>query len=86
MVIGRVNVGEMVYLMLCVSTGEALDSLIDGTLKRISTELDCASSSVRTQAFTLLLWVSIFYLFTSVSMISMCSRSFSVPLSPFLAY
>ncbi|XP_024242307.2 MMS19 nucleotide excision repair protein homolog isoform X2 [Oncorhynchus tshawytscha] len=38
--------------------GEALDSLIDGTLKRISTELDCASSSVRTQAFTLLLWVA----------------------------
>ncbi|XP_023864684.1 MMS19 nucleotide excision repair protein homolog isoform X2 [Salvelinus sp. IW2-2015] len=38
--------------------GEALDSLIDRMLKRISTELDCASSSVRTQAFTLLLWVA----------------------------
>uniref|UniRef100_A0A8C7H0S5 MMS19 nucleotide excision repair protein n=1 Tax=Oncorhynchus kisutch TaxID=8019 RepID=A0A8C7H0S5_ONCKI len=38
--------------------GEALDSLIDRTLKRISTELDSASSPVRTQAFTLLLWVS----------------------------
>uniref|UniRef100_A0AAZ3RWJ3 MMS19 nucleotide excision repair protein n=1 Tax=Oncorhynchus tshawytscha TaxID=74940 RepID=A0AAZ3RWJ3_ONCTS len=37
--------------------GEALDSLIDRTLKRISTELDSASSPVRTQAFTLLLWV-----------------------------
>ncbi|CDQ71770.1 unnamed protein product [Oncorhynchus mykiss] len=35
-----------------------LDSLIDRTLKRISTELDSASSPVRTQAFTLLLWVS----------------------------
>uniref|UniRef100_A0A674AQH5 MMS19 nucleotide excision repair protein n=1 Tax=Salmo trutta TaxID=8032 RepID=A0A674AQH5_SALTR len=38
--------------------GEALDSLIDRMLKRISTELDCSSSSVRTQAFTLLLWVA----------------------------
>ncbi|XP_036811773.1 MMS19 nucleotide excision repair protein homolog [Oncorhynchus mykiss] len=38
--------------------GEVLDSLIDRTLKRISTELDSASSPVRTQAFTLLLWVS----------------------------
>ncbi|XP_055756034.1 MMS19 nucleotide excision repair protein homolog isoform X2 [Salvelinus fontinalis] len=38
--------------------GEALDSLIDRMLKRISTELDCASSSVRKQAFTLLLWVA----------------------------
>uniref|UniRef100_A0A4W5MBL5 MMS19 nucleotide excision repair protein n=1 Tax=Hucho hucho TaxID=62062 RepID=A0A4W5MBL5_9TELE len=38
--------------------GEALDSLIDRMLKRISTELDSASSPVRTQAFTLLLWVS----------------------------
>ncbi|KAK6301954.1 hypothetical protein J4Q44_G00280070 [Coregonus suidteri] len=38
--------------------GEALDSLIDRMLKRISTELDSASSSVRTQAFTLLLWAA----------------------------
>uniref|UniRef100_A0A6Q2XQA3 MMS19 nucleotide excision repair protein n=1 Tax=Esox lucius TaxID=8010 RepID=A0A6Q2XQA3_ESOLU len=35
----------------------ALESLIDRMLKRISSELASASSSVRTQAFTLLLWV-----------------------------
>ncbi|XP_028975965.2 MMS19 nucleotide excision repair protein homolog [Esox lucius] len=37
---------------------EALESLIDRMLKRISSELASASSSVRTQAFTLLLWVA----------------------------
>ncbi|KAJ7987643.1 hypothetical protein DPEC_G00328610 [Dallia pectoralis] len=38
--------------------GEALESVIDRMLKRISTELDSTASSVRTQAFTLLLWVA----------------------------
>ncbi|XP_061087683.1 MMS19 nucleotide excision repair protein homolog [Conger conger] len=38
--------------------GELLDSVLERTVKRISSELDCASSSFRTQAFTLLLWVA----------------------------
>ncbi|XP_070782801.1 MMS19 nucleotide excision repair protein homolog [Enoplosus armatus] len=38
--------------------GDALDSLIRRTMKRVCSELDCASSSVRTQAFTLMIWVA----------------------------
>ncbi|KAI1887019.1 hypothetical protein AGOR_G00201730 [Albula goreensis] len=38
--------------------GEELDSMLERTMKRISSELDCASSSFRVQAFTLLLWVT----------------------------
>ncbi|KAJ8365351.1 hypothetical protein SKAU_G00141820 [Synaphobranchus kaupii] len=38
--------------------GEQLDSVLERTMKRISSELDCASSSFHTQAFTLLLWVA----------------------------
>ncbi|KAG7492628.1 hypothetical protein MATL_G00016300 [Megalops atlanticus] len=39
-------------------SGEALDSVLERTMKRISSELDCVSSSYRMQAFTLLLWVA----------------------------
>ncbi|XP_072230115.1 MMS19 nucleotide excision repair protein homolog isoform X2 [Leuresthes tenuis] len=38
--------------------GEALDSLIQRTMKRVCGELDCTASAVRTQAFTLLIWVA----------------------------
>ncbi|XP_048842659.1 MMS19 nucleotide excision repair protein homolog isoform X2 [Brienomyrus brachyistius] len=38
--------------------GEALDLLLDRVMGRICSELDHASSSVRLQAFTLLLWVT----------------------------
>lgn len=37
---------------------EALDSLIQRTVKRVCTELDSPNSSVRTQAFTLMIWVA----------------------------
>ncbi|XP_070846035.1 MMS19 nucleotide excision repair protein homolog isoform X2 [Chaetodon trifascialis] len=38
--------------------GESLDSLIQSTMKRVCRELDSVSSSVRTQAFTLMIWVA----------------------------
>ncbi|CAJ1080596.1 LOW QUALITY PROTEIN: MMS19 nucleotide excision repair protein homolog [Xyrichtys novacula] len=38
--------------------GEDLDRLIQRTMKRVYTELDSASSSACTQAFTLLVWVA----------------------------
>ncbi|XP_064176913.1 MMS19 nucleotide excision repair protein homolog [Anguilla rostrata] len=38
--------------------GDQLDSVLERMMKRISSELDCASSSFRVQAFTLLLWVA----------------------------
>ncbi|KAL3967426.1 putative ATP-dependent RNA helicase DDX4 [Sarotherodon galilaeus] len=38
--------------------GDSLDSLIQRTMKRVCSELDSPSSSVRTQAFTLMIWVA----------------------------
>ncbi|XP_032429798.1 MMS19 nucleotide excision repair protein homolog isoform X1 [Xiphophorus hellerii] len=38
--------------------GPSLDSLIQGVIKRVSSELDRPSSPLRTQAFTLLIWVA----------------------------
>uniref|UniRef100_A0A8C3AVG3 MMS19 nucleotide excision repair protein n=1 Tax=Cyclopterus lumpus TaxID=8103 RepID=A0A8C3AVG3_CYCLU len=38
--------------------GDCLDSLIQRTMERVCGELDSASSSVRTQAFTLMIWVA----------------------------
>ncbi|XP_044194610.1 MMS19 nucleotide excision repair protein homolog isoform X1 [Thunnus albacares] len=38
--------------------GDSLDSLIEKTMKRVCSELDSTSSSVRTQAFTLMIWVA----------------------------
>ncbi|XP_006807382.1 MMS19 nucleotide excision repair protein homolog [Neolamprologus brichardi] len=38
--------------------GDSLDSLIQRTMKRVCSELDSPSSSVHTQAFTLMIWVS----------------------------
>ncbi|XP_014853446.1 PREDICTED: MMS19 nucleotide excision repair protein homolog isoform X1 [Poecilia mexicana] len=38
--------------------GPSLDSLIQGVIKRVSGELDRPSSPLRTQAFTLLIWVA----------------------------
>ncbi|KTF72594.1 hypothetical protein cypCar_00039229, partial [Cyprinus carpio] len=38
--------------------GEALDAVLERVMKRISVELENTSSGQRTQAFTLLLWVS----------------------------
>ncbi|XP_066550026.1 MMS19 nucleotide excision repair protein homolog isoform X2 [Amia ocellicauda] len=38
--------------------GEELDSLVQRTVKRIDSELDCVSSLFRVQNFTLLLWVA----------------------------
>ncbi|XP_067432666.1 MMS19 nucleotide excision repair protein homolog [Thunnus thynnus] len=38
--------------------GDSLDSLIERTMKRVCSELDSTSSSVRTQAFTLMIWVA----------------------------
>ncbi|XP_043958677.1 MMS19 nucleotide excision repair protein homolog isoform X2 [Gambusia affinis] len=38
--------------------GPCLDSLIQGVIKRVSSELDRPSSPLRTQAFTLLIWVA----------------------------
>ncbi|XP_056102056.1 MMS19 nucleotide excision repair protein homolog isoform X1 [Rhinichthys klamathensis goyatoka] len=38
--------------------GEALDAVLERVLKRINVELENGSSSQRTQAFTLLLWVA----------------------------
>ncbi|XP_049916888.1 MMS19 nucleotide excision repair protein homolog isoform X2 [Epinephelus moara] len=38
--------------------GDSLDSLIQSTMKRVCSELDSATSSVRTQAFTLMIWVA----------------------------
>ncbi|MED6256867.1 mms19 nucleotide excision repair [Ataeniobius toweri] len=38
--------------------GGSLDSLIQRTIKRVSSELDRPSSPLRTQAFTLLIWVA----------------------------
>ncbi|XP_068160952.1 MMS19 nucleotide excision repair protein homolog [Antennarius striatus] len=38
--------------------GESLDRLIQNTMKRVCSELESPSSSVRTQAFTLLIWVA----------------------------
>lgn len=37
--------------------GEALDSLLQRTVKRVCSELDSPNSTVRTQAFTLMIWV-----------------------------
>lgn len=39
------------------STGDSLDRLIRGTVTRVCSELDSASSPLRTQAFTLIIWV-----------------------------
>ncbi|XP_031604746.1 MMS19 nucleotide excision repair protein homolog isoform X2 [Oreochromis aureus] len=38
--------------------GHSLDSLIQRMMKRVCSELDSPSSSVRTQAFTLMIWVA----------------------------
>ncbi|XP_005938083.1 MMS19 nucleotide excision repair protein homolog [Haplochromis burtoni] len=38
--------------------GDSLDSLIQRTVKRVCSELDSPSSSIHTQAFTLMIWVS----------------------------
>nr|XP_046233363.1 MMS19 nucleotide excision repair protein homolog [Scatophagus argus] len=38
--------------------GDSLDSLIEKTRKRVCSELDSAASTVRTQAFTLMIWVA----------------------------
>ncbi|XP_045924540.1 MMS19 nucleotide excision repair protein homolog [Micropterus dolomieu] len=38
--------------------GDSLDNLIQRTIKRVWSELDSASSSTRTQAFTLMIWVA----------------------------
>ncbi|XP_054913580.1 MMS19 nucleotide excision repair protein homolog isoform X2 [Poeciliopsis prolifica] len=38
--------------------GPSLDSLIQGVIKRVSSELDRPSSPLRSQAFTLLIWVA----------------------------
>ncbi|XP_023117868.2 MMS19 nucleotide excision repair protein homolog isoform X1 [Amphiprion ocellaris] len=38
--------------------GDSLDSLIQRTMKRVCSELDSTSSSVRIQAFTLMIWVA----------------------------
>nr|XP_020471545.1 MMS19 nucleotide excision repair protein homolog [Monopterus albus]XP_020471546.1 MMS19 nucleotide excision repair protein homolog [Monopterus albus] len=38
--------------------GDSLDSLIQRMMKRVCSELDSASSPVRTQAFTLMIWVA----------------------------
>uniref|UniRef100_A0A669B4C6 MMS19 nucleotide excision repair protein n=1 Tax=Oreochromis niloticus TaxID=8128 RepID=A0A669B4C6_ORENI len=40
------------------SSGDSLDSLIQRMMKRVCSELDSPSSSVRTQAFTLMIWVA----------------------------
>ncbi|KAM9462795.1 MMS19 nucleotide excision repair protein homolog [Clarias gariepinus] len=39
------------------AAGQALDAVLEKTLKRISATLDCKSSAQRVQAFTLLIWV-----------------------------
>ncbi|MCJ8738228.1 hypothetical protein PDJAM_G00033240 [Pangasius djambal] len=39
------------------AAGQALDAVLEKTLKRISATLDCESSAQRVQAFTLLIWV-----------------------------
>lgn len=41
------------------SSGDSLDSLIQSTMKRVYSVLDSESSSVRTQAFTLMIWVRV---------------------------
>ncbi|XP_037837905.1 MMS19 nucleotide excision repair protein homolog isoform X2 [Kryptolebias marmoratus] len=38
--------------------GESLDSSIQRTMQRVCSELDCPSSPVRTQVFTLMIWVA----------------------------
>ncbi|KAK5850500.1 hypothetical protein PBY51_001376 [Eleginops maclovinus] len=38
--------------------GDSLDSRIQSTMKRVCSELDSSSSSLHTQAFTLLIWVA----------------------------
>ncbi|KAI3364757.1 hypothetical protein L3Q82_000968 [Scortum barcoo] len=38
--------------------GDSLDSLIQSTMRRVCSELDSASSPLRTQAFTLMIWVA----------------------------
>ncbi|KAJ4925904.1 hypothetical protein JOQ06_008090 [Pogonophryne albipinna] len=38
--------------------GDSLDSRIHSTMKRVCSELDSSSSSVHTQAFTLMIWVA----------------------------
>uniref|UniRef100_A0A3Q3VTJ6 MMS19 nucleotide excision repair protein n=1 Tax=Mola mola TaxID=94237 RepID=A0A3Q3VTJ6_MOLML len=38
--------------------GDSLDRLIQSTMKRVCSELDSTSSSVRTQALTLMIWVA----------------------------
>uniref|UniRef100_G3NME7 MMS19 nucleotide excision repair protein n=1 Tax=Gasterosteus aculeatus aculeatus TaxID=481459 RepID=G3NME7_GASAC len=40
------------------AAGESLDGLIQRTMKRVCSELDCPSSPARTQAFTLMIWVA----------------------------
>lgn len=39
------------------SSGDSLDKLIQNTTKRVCCELESPSSAVRTQAFTLMVWV-----------------------------
>lgn len=39
------------------SSGDSLDRLIQSTMKRVCSELDSVTSAVRTQAFTLMIWV-----------------------------
>lgn len=42
---------------LVSSSGDSLDRLIQSTMKRVCSELDSVKSAVRTQAFTLMIWV-----------------------------
>ncbi len=65
---------------LVSSSGESLDGLIQRTMKRVCSELDSASSSVRTQAFTLMIWVRV-ALFSACLLLIVCSISFQRLLS-----
>lgn len=51
------QINAIVMVCLFSSSGDSLDSLIQRTMKRVCSELDSTSSSVRTQAFTLMIWV-----------------------------
>lgn len=48
---------EMIRDSFLSSSGDSLDKLIQNTTKRVCCELESPSSTVRTQAFTLMVWV-----------------------------
>lgn len=55
----RTKLCHLTAAVMVSSSDDSLDSLIQSTMKRVYSVLDSKSSSVRTQAFTLMIWVRV---------------------------